>query len=223
VRRLRRDAALLGLEAPDEEALLASIVALGREAFAEGAGIVRLALRPPANDARCAMLVGTTRALGPERRLWDVIRSALPHPGPSGFPGIKREGVAVYDAARDAAKHAGVDDVLLADARGRVVEGARSNVFVVRRDGALVTPPLAHGAVAGVAREIVLERVQEAREEAVPLAILADAREIVLVNAVRGAVRILTLDGGPVGRWDEASWTERLHALLVADPPPPDR
>ncbi len=211
------------MDAPDEEALLLSMVALGREAFAESAGIVRLALRPAANDARSAMPVGTTRALGSERRLWNVIRSALPHPGPSGFPGIKREGGAVYDAGRDAAKHAGVDDVLLFDARGRVVEGARSNIFVVRRDGALVTPPIAHGAVAGVAREIVLERVQEAREEAVPLAILTDAREIVLVNAVRGAVRILTLDGGPIGQGEETSWTERLHALLVTDPPPPDR
>jgi branched-subunit amino acid aminotransferase/4-amino-4-deoxychorismate lyase len=184
---------------------------------------VRLALRPIASATRAAMAAGATRALGSEPRLWSVIRSAEPHPGPRGLPGIKREGVALYDAARDAAKRAGADDVLLVDSQGRVVEGARTNVFVVTSDGALVTPPLAHGAVAGVAREIVLERVSEAREEEVPLASLAAAREIMLLNAVRGAVRVLTLDGRPVGQKAEPSWTGRLHALLLSDPPPLDR
>lgn len=211
------------MDAPDEERLLARLLALGREAFGDGAGIVRLALRPGPGALRTATLVGSTRAIGPEPRLWNLIRSAEPHPGLGDFPGLKREDVQLYDAAREATKKAGVDDALLVDSADRVVEGARSNVFVVTSEGELVTPPLAHGAVAGLAREIVLERATAAHEQEVPFATLLQAREIILVNAVRGAVRIATLDARPVGQGTEPFWSERLHALLLSDPPQLDR
>jgi len=219
-RRLRRDAAALGLEAPGEEMLVTALRALGREAFGAGAGVVRLAVRPGPGGPAAAIQAGSTRALGAEPALWRAILFSEPHPGNCLPAGAKREGAAIYEAARAAALRAGADEALLVDARGLLVEGARTSIFVVRRDGALVTPPLGSGAVAGVAREIVLERVLDAHEDDVPLAALAEAEEVVLVNAVRGAVRLSELDGRPLGRLGSAAWTERLRALLLSDPAP---
>ena len=42
-----------------------------------------------------------------------------------------------------------------------------------------------------------------------------------MVNAVRGACRVATVDGLPVGAGGASAWSERLHALLRSDPPPP--
>jgi len=200
--------------------LVTALRALGREAFGAGAGIVRLALRPGPGGAPATVLAGSTRALGAEPALWRAVVFSEPHPGNRLPAGVKREGTAIYEAARAAALRAGTDEALLVDSMRLLVEGARTNVFVVRRDGALVTPPLGSGAVAGVARELVLERVPQAHEDDVPLAALAEAQEVVLVNAVRGAVRLSELDGRPLGRLGSAAWTERLRTLLLSDPAP---
>jgi branched-subunit amino acid aminotransferase/4-amino-4-deoxychorismate lyase len=189
---------------------------LGRRAFGTGAGVVRLALRPG-----CPVeAVGATRPLGCEASQWRTTLHRERHPGPRPPLGVKRDGEKCYDTARRAARELGSDEALLLDAAGFLVEGARSNVFLVRPDGALVTPPLSRGAVAGVAREIVLERIPEAVEDDVPRALLTQALEIILVNAVRGAVRAAAIDGGPLAG-GAPHWTERLRELLLEDPPPP--
>jgi branched-subunit amino acid aminotransferase/4-amino-4-deoxychorismate lyase len=219
-RRLARDAAALGWAPPDEASLARALLALGGEGFGDGAGVVRLSLRPDAERPGETLNVGETRPLGIEPRLWRAIIFCGTHPGAGVVAGAKREGVACHDAARAASREAQVDDALLFDRAGLLVEAARTNVFVVGGDGALRTPPLGRGAVAGVAREIVLERVAEAREADVPREALAAAREIVLVNAIRGAVRVCEIDGLALKAAAGGGWTERLHALLLSDPPP---
>ena len=99
----------------------------------------------------------------------------------------------------DAARRAGAQEALLFDGEERLVEGARTNVIVASERGDLLTPPLARGGVAGIARAIALERVPELREGDVAAEDLFGAREVVVVNAVRGARSIATLDGRPIG------------------------
>ena len=60
-----------------------------------------------------------------------------------------------WDLAREQARAVGVDEALLVSPDGHVLEGAASNVFVVR-DGALLTPPLAQHVLPGVTRAIVI-------------------------------------------------------------------
>ncbi len=218
-RRLARDAAALGLGRLDESTLQAALSAIGHEAFGAGTGVVRLALRPDPEDPGRTVRVATTRNLGPEPRSWRVRRHAEPHPGVLRTPGAKWEGVAIHAAAREAAQREGFEESLLVDASGALIEGARTNVFLVMAEDDLVTPPVASGAVAGVAREIVLERIPHAREEMVPFEAIFRAKEVVLVNAVRGAVCLARLDGRAVGS-GARSWTARLHAELLSDPLP---
>jgi branched-chain amino acid aminotransferase len=94
------------------------------------------------------------------------------------------------------AEAAGADHALLLDTDGRLGEAALASVFCIV-DGALVTAP-ADGLLPGIARALVLERVG-AREEAVAEDAWRGASEIVLTNAVRGAVPVVAVDGRPVG------------------------
>ncbi len=93
----------------------------------------------------------------------------------------------LYDAAL-AGLPAGspVFDVVFLNERGEVAEGARSNVFVVR-DGMLLTPPLASGALPGVLRAELLAR-GKAREAVLYPADLADG--FYLGNALRGLIPV---------------------------------
>jgi D-alanine transaminase len=119
--------------------------------------------------------------------------------------------------ANDAARDAGSDEALLVDAAGRLIEGARTNAIIVDAAGGLSTPPLALGAVAGIAREVLLERVPELVERIVLEAELRHAREIIAVNAVRGARPIVRLDDAPVGNGRPGPWARRLDEALMGD------
>jgi branched-chain amino acid aminotransferase len=54
------------------------------------------------------------------------------------------------------AKHRGFDEVVLLNERGEVAECTAANVFAVR-GGAVVTPPLSSGCLAGITREVLME------------------------------------------------------------------
>ena len=96
------------------------------------------------------------------------------------------------------------------------MEAARSNLVLVDAHGELVTPPADRGLVAGIAREVVSERVPELKERDVRSDDVLAAREILAINSVRGARPIVELDGGPVGRADGPGLA-RLQGALAYD------
>ena len=92
------------------------------------------------------------------------------------------------DAARRQAAASGLFDILFANRGGLLTEGARSNVFL-RLDGRWYTPPLELGLIPGVMRGVLLEDPQlAARERRLTLADLDRAEEIVVCNALYGAL-----------------------------------
>jgi branched-subunit amino acid aminotransferase/4-amino-4-deoxychorismate lyase len=193
--RLARDAAALGLGSVDAEFALAELMRHAARRFGTSAGIVRLEARRDASGALA--LIGTTRALGPERGVWRAI--SAPHAGPHPLaPGAKLPRADV-EAAREAAQAAHADEALLFDARGRLIEGARANVVVVRETGALETPALALGAVRGLALAVLRETLAELGEAELTRGDVARAREVIAVSSVRGARPIATLDRDALG------------------------
>ena len=163
---------------------------------------------------RYVRLAGTSTPLGYEAPTWVCVAAAVVHPGASPTSSAKCSDRALYEAAFAAAHQTGADEALLFDAAGRLVEGTRSNVIVVHGDGAIVTPPLASGAQAGIARALLLERVATLREAEVSRAELAEAREILAINAVRGVRPVRVFDGRPVGDGNCGPWATRLdHAF----------
>jgi len=221
--RLVRDAAGLGLGGVDPDdclrALAEAVRALGDRGPASGAeGIVRLEVhRDPDGGLGVRSEV---RPLGTDPSVWAAATSRHPHPGPARRLGAKRADPPALRAAREEADRSGVDEALLFDARGFLVEGARSCLVVVDAAGRARTPPLARGGVAGIARGLALERCPELVEDDVSRAALCAAREVVALNAVRGARPVVRLDGAPVGEGRPGPWARRLARALAADREP---
>ncbi len=109
----------------------------------------------------------------------------------------------VYRRARDSAP--GYDDVVLWNPAGEVTESTVANV-VARIDGALVTPPVECGLLAGTFRAELLAG-GEVRERAIPKERLAAAEELFLVNSVRGWIPARLEAAGPAA----AETRERPH------------
>jgi para-aminobenzoate synthetase/4-amino-4-deoxychorismate lyase len=94
-----------------------------------------------------------------------------------------------YDAAWREAEAQGAFDTLFFNERGELTEGGRSCVFV-KLDGRWFTPPLSSGVLPGVMRGVMLEDpAWQAQERVITRAMFEQAEEIVLCNALRGAIR----------------------------------
>jgi para-aminobenzoate synthetase/4-amino-4-deoxychorismate lyase len=94
-----------------------------------------------------------------------------------------------YDAAWRAAEERGAFDLLFFNSLGELTEGARSNIFI-RLSGRWYTPPLASGVLPGIMRGLLLgDPAWHACERRLTLQDLRDADEIVVCNALRGALR----------------------------------
>jgi para-aminobenzoate synthetase/4-amino-4-deoxychorismate lyase len=94
-----------------------------------------------------------------------------------------------YDAAWRAAEALGAFDALFFNERGELTEGGRSNVFV-RIDGRWYTPPLSCGLLPGIVRAVILGApAWKAAERVITRAMLAQAQDIVVCNALRGPLR----------------------------------
>ncbi|MRX06952.1 aminodeoxychorismate synthase component I [Pseudoduganella sp. FT25W] len=97
-----------------------------------------------------------------------------------------------YDAAWRDAEAVGAFDTLFFNEREELTEGGRSNVFV-RVAGRWLTPPLSSGVLPGVMRGVLLDDPDwNASEGVITRAMLAAAEEIILCNALRGALRVVS-------------------------------
>lgn len=95
----------------------------------------------------------------------------------------------------------GAVDTLMLGPRGDVQEGTRSNVFAVA-DGALLTPPRAHGILPGITRETVLEvaaaRGIPQREQRVTFETLVEADEVFVTSTLMEVVPIRLVGDAPL-------------------------
>jgi branched-subunit amino acid aminotransferase/4-amino-4-deoxychorismate lyase len=214
LRRLARGARALGLGSLDARQVGHALRDLAAVAFPGGDGIVRVQVSRGAAGA--ARVVGIPRALGDDPPAWTAVTAPVPHEGLLVAGGHKLTNRLVHALAFDAARAAGADEALLFDRDGFLVEGARSNVVVVDAQDRLGTPPLARGAVAGVAREVLLDCVAELRERDVHRRDLASARAVLCTNAGRGVRPLTRLDGAALPGADHP-WLARLAEALTRE------
>jgi len=114
--------------------------------------------------------------------------------------GLKTTSYADNVVALRWAHERGAAEAIFANTRGEVCEGTGSNVFY-EDDGALVTPPLSSGCLAGITRELLLEWLRaegvDVREDAQPLDRLHTAREAFLTSSTRRVQAIGAIDSSP--------------------------
>ncbi|HSI08604.1 MAG TPA: aminotransferase class IV [Rariglobus sp.] len=101
--------------------------------------------------------------------------------------------------AKRAALAAGFDEPLFLTPAGIVIEGATTNVFIVR-DGIAHTPSLASGPLPGIARAQVLALLSptRARESLLTHDDLRHASEIFVTNALLGVMPVTQIDDRPL-------------------------
>lgn len=111
---------------------------------------------------------------------------------------IKNSSRLLYVIAKHEAVHNGLDDMLICNPAGNLVESTHSNIFIVKgRD--TYTPPLSEGCVNGVMRRFLLEKKElqgiTLSEKNITKETLAEADEVFLTNAVRGIQPVDSING----------------------------
>ncbi len=138
--------------------------------------------------------------------------------------GLKTTSYADNVVALAEAKRRGATEAIFANTRGELCEGTGSNVFVVLA-GAVWTPPLESGCLAGISRELLLEWARsegiEVREEALPLSVLDSADEVFLTSSLKDVRAVHAVDDrplppGPVTAALAEVWARR--SALTMDP-----
>ncbi|RYJ02606.1 MAG: hypothetical protein EON52_19270, partial [Actinomycetales bacterium] len=113
----------------------------------------------------------------------------------------------------------GADDVLVIDTDGSVLEAGRASLFVVHDDG-VHTPALDGRVLPGTMRARVIDRLLAAgipvHQRRLTTADLARSGEVIVTNALRGAVPVVEVHG--LGTWAPGP----IAALLQAVDPPVD-
>jgi len=117
--------------------------------------------------------------------------------------------------ARLEARRRGADEAILLNTAGEVCCASAANLFVVK-GGTLTTPPVESGALPGVTRRCVLElaaaRGVAVREAPILPEDLWAADEVFLTNTVVGIVSLTFLEGRPIGAARLGEMTRLLAA-----------
>ncbi len=115
------------------------------------------------------------------------------------------------------AKARGAAEALIVDARGNVIEGASSNLFIVRY-GRLCTPPESAGILAGITRAHLLI---VAAELSIPVdlvlltpAELLAADEVFVTSSIREVLPGVVVDGHRIGKGVPGTVTRLLHTAF---------
>jgi branched-chain amino acid aminotransferase len=138
----------------------------------------------------------------------------------SAVTGLKTISYAENVVALAYARERGASEAVFANTRGELCEGTGSNIFAVM-DGALITPPLESGCLAGISRALVLEWC-DACEATLPMDVLEGAEEIFLASTTRDIQPVHRCDSreldapGPITKSAIAVW--RLSEAKDIDP-----
>jgi branched-chain amino acid aminotransferase len=140
----------------------------------------------------------------------------------SAVAGLKTTSYAENVVALAYAHEHGGSEAIFANTAGHLCEGTGSNVFVAV-DGALVTPPLASGCLAGVTRELLLGATDLGIEEvSLPLDVLGRADEVFITSSTRDVQPVHAVDGAPVPSCPGPLTTAAMKAFHTLEASTPD-
>jgi len=116
--------------------------------------------------------------------------------------------------ARREAMRTGVDEGLMLDTDGYVIEGISANLFLVRNER-LITPSLSHSGVSGVMREHLIGCAQawgvEVQVTSLKLDDILGAEEVFMCNSLMGVRPVGRLQNGEHGHeWGPGELTRQL-------------
>ena len=105
--------------------------------------------------------------------------------------------------AREAAKRQGAQEAVFVDEAGHIKEGAATNVWIVTKDGTLVTRPAEHGILRGVTRTTVMDLAEKlgltVEERSFSVEEARFAREMFITAATTLVMPVVAVDGQTIG------------------------
>jgi branched-chain amino acid aminotransferase len=204
--RLHRSATGLGLDVPLSDAKLRDAVdevVAAAGPTADSVGRLRITLTggpAPLGSGRGEAPPTLVIAAAPQEP-WQPDTTAVTVPWPrnerSAIAGIKTTSYAENVVALAEARKVDATEAIMPNTAGDLCEGTGANVFVVL-GGRLLTPSLMSGCLAGVTRALVLELLDDADEDDLPMDVLADAEEVLLTSSTRDVQPLRALDGRPL-------------------------
>lgn len=117
--------------------------------------------------------------------------------------------------AHEEATQQGHYDALLMNAEGGVLEGAYSNIFIVKKN-VIITPK--QGILSGITREIVMQlakRRLRIKEQQLWLRDLGRAEECFITQTSTGIVPVVQIDHKRIGDGRPGPLTQQLHQLFL--------
>lgn len=203
--RLARSSEVLGLTAPDLNAIRAAVGEVIRsEPDAADLGRLRITCTGGAGPLASDRQVGSQTTIVALKAMqpWPATTSAIVVPWVrnerSPVTGAKTTSYAENVVALAWAHDRGFSEGLFANSTGQLSEGTGTNVFVVKA-GAVLTPPLASGCLAGITRELLVEWGL-AQEANLTIEDLESADEVFVTSSTR--------DVHPVTKLGDRAWTE---------------
>lgn len=133
---------------------------------------------------------------------------------------IKTVGLLPNVLAREAAKRQGAQEAVFVDEKGFVKEGAATNVWIVSKDGKLVTRPAEHGILRGVTRTTVIDVAKKlgliVEERPFSVEEAKNAREVFITAATTLVMPVVRLDGQPIGNGHPGLTAPQLREAFFA-------
>ncbi len=216
--RFYRSAKRLRLEVPIAKNELEHLIFKLLDANGEGDANVRLLLTGGYSDDGFTPAKPNLVALQHERKdydpkLFEEGAALITHEYVRDAPEVKSINYAAAVRLIPEMKKANAIEVLY-HSGGEVAETSRANVFIVTREGTLVTP--AEGILEGITRKRILElaRDREVETRRVSLEEVMNAREVFITSTTKGAMPISKIDGQIIGDGRAGEVTKQLGERL---------
>lgn len=216
--RFRAGAEFLGipLEWPDADIVTAVAALIAAEQLVDGAIRVTLTRGPaprglvPPAEPMPTLIMTATSGLAVPAPARTIIATVTRRNQASPLSRLKTLNALDNILARREAAQRGADDALLLNTADRVAEASAATVFIAAK-GVLRTPPLAEGALPGIARGLLVER-HGAIEATLTPADLVAADAVFLTNSL-GLRPVASIDGFALA--PSAIDLEELAALVL--------
>jgi branched-chain amino acid aminotransferase len=130
------------------------------------------------------------------------------------FASLKTSQFLPYAMAARWAKQHQCNDAIVLNVHNRVADTTIANLFILK-NGQVITPPLSEGAVDGVMRRYLLQKLQAnhypVAEIPLTVADLQEAEEIFLTNVISGIRWVKLLDKNEYG----GEWAARIYLQTI--------
>ena len=131
----------------------------------------------------------------------------------SRFSNVKSIDYSCFRQAFEEAKKRGYDEAVLLNNCNEVVEGSRTNIFIVKK-GILYTPAVQCGCLNGITRQIVIQLARQhgvsCRVTVLTIRDLHSADEVFVTNSLIGISPVTTLSGRLIGQGKAGPLTRKL-------------